>query len=560
MSKKNLDKLFQEKFKDFGEVPDEKVWDAIEASLNKKKRKRVIPIWWKLGGVAAVLALALIVWNPFSNDVDSTPKITNTDNGATEKSDIKKDNQEDVLQLPKTTNEGVVEKSEGESPLDVKNNTEVSNDAVTDSSIDDPAIDTRQNKKISNEKSPIVNNDTDGQPTNQKPDVAPISKDLNSKSTQLTASDTNKTGSNSETYKNRSLKKEAINISGDKKNEAIVQSPNAQIEEDIVIDSATAVVKNATSIAEAKNDVDNTNRNADKKESTKFTTGEKVAQNDKNSTDANTETDPKKKSIFEAIDEQNEEEVLAEASNGRWSAGPSIAPVYFNGIGEGSPVHSIFTQNAKSGNTNLSYGLSVAYEISSKLRVRSGIHKVDFGYDTDNVEFSSSLQASVSERIENINYSATAKNLVVKSEASSSLNSEASTNDFAELNSANSSERNGTMAQQFGYLEVPLELDYALIDRKFGVNLVGGISSLFLLDNSVLLSSGDLTTEIGEANNVNNVNFSTNIGFGVNYKFSPKIQLNIEPVFKYQLNTFSEVSGDFRPFSVGVYSGLNFKF
>lgn len=111
------------------------------------------------------------------------------------------------------------------------------------------------------------------------------------------------------------------------------------------------------------------------------------------------------------------------------------------------------------------------------------------------------------------------------------------------------------MSQHLGYLEVPLELDYALIDRKFGLNLVGGFSSLFLLDNSVTLNSGDLTTEVGEANNINNVNFSTNVGFGVNYKFTPTIQLNVEPVFKYQLNTFSEVSGDFRPFTIGVYSG-----
>ncbi|WP_273568743.1 hypothetical protein [Maribacter halichondriae] len=49
MSKKNLDKLFQEKFKDFSEIPDEKVWENISASLDKKNRRRVIPIWWKLG-------------------------------------------------------------------------------------------------------------------------------------------------------------------------------------------------------------------------------------------------------------------------------------------------------------------------------------------------------------------------------------------------------------------------------------------------------------------------------------------------------------------------------
>ena len=116
------------------------------------------------------------------------------------------------------------------------------------------------------------------------------------------------------------------------------------------------------------------------------------------------------------------------------------------------------------------------------------------------------------------------------------------------------------MTQQLGYLEVPLELNYALVDNKFGVNLIGGFSSLLLVDNSIALNSGDLTTEVGEANNVNNLNFSANMGLGVNYKFSQNLRLNVEPVFKYQLNTFSETDGTFRPYTMGIYSGLNFRF
>ena len=116
------------------------------------------------------------------------------------------------------------------------------------------------------------------------------------------------------------------------------------------------------------------------------------------------------------------------------------------------------------------------------------------------------------------------------------------------------------MEQQFGYLEIPVELNYVLFDKRFGINLIGGVSSLFLVDNAISLTSGELTTEVGEANNINSVNFSTNVGFGVNYKLTPKVQLNIEPVFKYQLNTFSKTDGTFNPFSIGVYSGLSFRF
>lgn len=116
------------------------------------------------------------------------------------------------------------------------------------------------------------------------------------------------------------------------------------------------------------------------------------------------------------------------------------------------------------------------------------------------------------------------------------------------------------MVQEFGYLEVPMELNFNLLDRKLGVNLVGGISSLFLVNNSVTLESAGSSTEMGEANNLNDVNFSTNLGLGINYKISEKMKVHLEPVFKYQLNMFSDVEGSFQPYTLGVYTGMSFKF
>ena len=116
------------------------------------------------------------------------------------------------------------------------------------------------------------------------------------------------------------------------------------------------------------------------------------------------------------------------------------------------------------------------------------------------------------------------------------------------------------MVQQMGYVEVPVELSYALVNKKFGVNVIGGFSSLFLVDNAVSLESQGFVTEMGEANNVNDINFSANAGIGLDYQFSPKIRFSLEPVFKYQLNTFSDTAGDFRPYTIGVYSGVNFRF
>ena len=265
------------------------------------------------------------------------------------------------------------------------------------------------------------------------------------------------------------------------------------------------------------------------------------------------DTTDERQSIFNAIAEQ-EEDVIAQNSGGKWSVGPSIAPVYFSAAGEGSPVHSSFASNSKSGNVDLSYGVTVAYEVGKKLKVRTGVHRVNFGYDTNDVVFSSSLDGSVN-LIDNIDYARQSENIVVESRDKGALSL-----DKEEVNFSSSAILDGKMIQNLGYLEIPLELNYSLIDKKFGVDLIGGVSSLFLVDNSVLLESEGLVTEVGEANNANSMNFSTNVGLGFNYKFSPKVQLNLEPVFKYQLNTFSDTSGSFRPYSVGVYSGFSFKF
>ncbi|MEM8999131.1 MAG: hypothetical protein AAGB24_02620 [Bacteroidota bacterium] len=480
MEKKNLEQLFKEKFKDFHEVPDDKVWKAIEASLVKKRKRRVIPLWWRLGGVAALLALVLYIVNPFHDlDRENIPAVTEQETDSTPFSPNIPD--KIISPIPKQQTEGIVTTSEG---------------------------------------------------ANDRP---------------------------SKGSKNR--------IPTTESHKAPVPSKNAHQHESLVATLDTQEKEGAETTADEKevaaNGMEDENKNDEKNPVEKFhkaidkplTENGAVAQNSVKQEEER--EDGEKKSIFEAVEEQQEVTVV-ENKAAKWSIGASVAPVYFNGIGEGSPIHSNFASNSKSGNVNLSYGITIAYDLGKRLSVRSGIHRVDFGYDTNEVVFSSSIDASTNAEIDNINYNEASRNLVVESRKSASTPSfDDATN--AEV-FAQSAAFDGRMVQEFAYLEVPIELNYALVDKKFGVNLIGGLSSLFLVDNSVTLQSEGFVTEMGEANNVNSVNFSTNVGVGLDYQFSPKMQLKLEPVFKYQLNTFSDTAGDFTPFSVGIYSGVSFKF
>lgn len=488
MEKKDLEQFFKEKFTDFQETPDEKVWNAIEASLDRKKKRRAIPIWWQLGGVAALFALLLYIVNPLGRESgQDSQSVTETEQNDFQNEDRTNPvDSEDSIDF--NQNDSQLELTDTKSDSDGNENQ--IRGTVTTPSAQNYAKTDNANKEFGSTSTEVASNQ-------KATDLDPI------------------TSENQEQPQNVLEAEEAIASVGIKEN-------------------------NETEIGLKKK--------AENKGGQNVVTGEEevVAENKEDG----------KKSIFEAIEEkETEEKALAEGKKGRWSVGPSVAPVYFNSFGEGSPVHSNFSSNSKSGNVNLSYGLTVAYDLGKRLTVRSGIHRVDFGYDTNDIVFSSSLNSSTTEEIDNINFAQSSRNLVVESKINAPVD-----NTIAADFIARAPEFEGRMVQQMEYLEVPLELNYALIDKKIGVNLIGGVSSLFLVDNSVSLESDGLVTEVGEANNVNSMNFSTNVGVGFDYEFSPKMQVRLEPVFKYQLNTFSDAAGNFRPFSVGIYSGLSFKF
>jgi hypothetical protein len=86
------------------------------------------------------------------------------------------------------------------------------------------------------------------------------------------------------------------------------------------------------------------------------------------------------------------------------------------------------------------------------------------------------------------------------------------------------------------------------------------LSTLFLNANAVSVQSAATTMSLGKANNLNDIHFSSNIGLGFKYEFWKNFEAHFEPTFKYQFNTFSRDAGNFRPYFVGLYSGVSFRF
>ncbi len=485
--KKNIDRLFQERFKDFEAIPSGAVWKNIEAELTKdKKKRRIIPIWWQYAGVAALLALLLTIGGTYYLNYFNTVqpiKVVDTNDTQTRTSNIENNNTKIAIENNTSTKNNLENGSQNTTKV-VSNSTNSSKaSTITTSNNKNIQTGIASNKKTSSKNKFIS-------PTNNT--IVSNSEEIN---TSLNNSTIAKTKENNT--------KIAV-----ENNEPLINSEKGKT----ILNNAS---RDVTNIA-------------------------KTEENNKNT-----------RAIEEALEEPKDK-IEKEKHTNKWRITPNAAPVYFSSLGEGSSIGEQFNNNSKTGEVNMSYGINASYVVNDKIKIRSGINKVNLGYNTNDVVIYQSFGSSSSiSALENVNISAsnTPSDISIISGGTISAKPEA----FATTNSS--------ISQAFAYIEIPIEVQYVLVNTKLGVNLISGFSSFFLSDNKIYSETENGSrTLLGEANNINTVSYSANFGVGVNYQISKKIDLNLEPMFKYQINTFNNTSGNFTPFFIGVYTGFAIKF
>ena len=115
--------------------------------------------------------------------------------------------------------------------------------------------------------------------------------------------------------------------------------------------------------------------------------------------------------------------------------------------------------------------------------------------------------------------------------------------------------------QSFKYIEVPVVLRYKLIDRLIDFNIVGGVGANFLIGNDVILSHENNKEIIGETKGVNTINYTSSLGFGIEYPLMKRLNFRLEPSIKYYLNALNSNSEvEAHPYSIGIYTGINYTF
>ena len=542
---KNIERLFQEKFKDFEAIPPQESWNIIASRLNeKKKKKRIIPIWFQLSGIAAsFIIIGALIWNFQSNQNTNSPN---------------------------NSNETVVVGVDNSNSKDKKSNTDFNNNETLrpEKNIENSENNTIKfdSKRIDFEKSnPIVI-------SNEKSNIRYKDKKNNSFESKNTLDTKNK--KRYPNYNNKESNHEIVANSKAKRNKS--SKKNLFLETDLIAttkknkNSKLNPNNNTTTSKKGLINSDKINSFFDKTETntnyvntsndslaqTKDTITAVLALSENIITNDSTlvaEISPEINPLEELLKEKeagkNEVEKEKEKRN-RWAVSTNASPVYFNSISEGSSLDSQFSKNSKEFETTMSYGIGAVYQISNKFSFKTGVNALTFNYNTDNVLFNTRLN-SVTNNIKTLDRNSNSENL-----AFSAINSKSDLGDALIL----LTESKGSIKQELSYVEVPLELSYKILDKKFGIDLIGGVSTLFLNANSISLISDGMEMNIGKANNLNDIHFSSNVGLGFKYNFWKSFNANFQPMFKYQINTFSENSGNFKPYFIGLYTGVSFSF
>jgi hypothetical protein len=253
-------------------------------------------------------------------------------------------------------------------------------------------------------------------------------------------------------------------------------------------------------------------------------------------------SDAKKLPLTNFTEKEISKKVITES---KFSVATIFAPIYFSSFGEGSGVDAQFKNNPSSGNSSYSYGVKVAYQLSDKFSLQSGVNLISLGLTTNNIYVTPGVSV--------VGFSNLSANPLLSRSADISALKENAL-------SADNNESGGSINQIFGYVEIPVEVKYNVTDGKFGINLVGGFSTLLLNRDEVFVETNNFTQSLGSSNNLRSLNFSGNIGLDIDYSIYKNLFINVSPMFKVQTNTFSKNSGSLQPYYLGVYTGLNYKF
>lgn len=245
----------------------------------------------------------------------------------------------------------------------------------------------------------------------------------------------------------------------------------------------------------------------------------------------------------------------------RWTIGGKLAPVYaYRTISidkEDLPATIIpdesYYNNLENEIYSFSGGVDLKYHIKKKLSFQTGLFYSKLGqvindviayrYPDDKYEFV--IPTSVGPI--NIN--------------SEKIPKELADSDIREDSTGNILYFNADIYQNFEYIEVPLLINYKILDKRFGVQLAGGLSPGFMVNNNAYFQVDKQEIMIDRSEEFYTVIYNSIVGLGLNYAVSEKLNFSLSPTFKYSLRSIrKDHSIEYYPYSFSIYTGISYSF
>ena len=254
-----------------------------------------------------------------------------------------------------------------------------------------------------------------------------------------------------------------------------------------------------------------------------------------------------------------------------WSVGMVLVPAYsVNQSSHGAVYASNMSYAGANTEVKIDGGFTVEYKVGERWSIQSGVYYNRQRQSSTNQASYKNLSyetASVAD-----DYFATAVEINAETVEMNSVAGVIEINDLpSDVQFTNSLEavnsRNevalskATFDQRFEYVELPFIIRYQILDAAFELQVLGGLNTGLLVSNKTYLENDGGRYNVGKTQNMSKVNYSTSMGVGLGYKLNGNLKIRVEPQVKYylgSLNNNPEVT--FKPYSIGIYTGLNYNF
>lgn len=596
MKKQNIEDIFSS-MEDFSSVPPPELWGQIEEKLDQPKKKKRAILWWS---AAACLLLGLLV--PAVLNFNSTSGIKNVKNGAIDNKVVleeknKTNNTNKTIQVPENksniitteqetnaVNATPVFKNKANQPaFSVKNQnqkTAVAHADAQNKNNPENTILTAASEKKSSDKTltekAIVSTKANTFNANQSNAFNSLSKSqflsTKEKATHQALAEktsvlgkTNIFNTNSKNQPLTSDKKAANQILAEKTFNAGKTNPFSSNSKNQVSNFIFEEQTNSKNNAKiALNTPGAFSNGTSKTPVESIILSKEIAGNQKSNTKFNTVLS--KQDSVQLAELQNLEKAIATADHKKEKESKSTVPKgekwaleVFAGVAGSENYKNEktlgSTNDSKQSNT---YGVKTKYKINNKWAVGSGFKINELGQSVANVSYinnSGPPNAFVSNDYFSQNVSSAASQIstnsgyVFVSKGTSNALKQISAED------AGNTVESGKLDQSLRYIEMPLEVSYAIFSKnKTSINLNTGGFVGKLISNNMALNGNS----IGENINANDYVYGSTLSSTLQYRIYKKTNVFVEPAMNYYINPLNNQS--FNQFQWGLNFGLNVSF